>query len=182
MPEARPVGVGEVLGAYGVAGAVRVRPLTRDRARGRSLRDVLAVRDGEEPRSLRVAALREADETWLVTFEGITTREEAAALRGCTIAVPPAESPPLPEGTWYVHDIVGREVVSGDGASLGRVSGVVPTGANDCWEIEGPGGEFLFPALRDLVIEVPPGGGPIRVRLPPGLLEACLRRRKDRTT
>lgn len=179
MPDVQPVGVGEVLGAYGIAGGVRVRPLTKDRARGRSLRDVLAVREGEEPRRLRVAAVREAEGTWLVTFEGISTREEAETLRGLTIAVMPAESPPLPEGTWYVHDIVGREVVAEDGAVLGRVTGVVPTGANDCWEIAGAAGELLFPALRDLVVSVPGGGGPITVRVPPGLLDTRLPRRKE---
>jgi len=177
MEEERPLAVGEVLGTYGVAGAVWVRPLTDARDRARTLSDVLLLRD-EDSRPAKVVSAREVEGRWLVTFEGVSTREEAQTLRGSLVAVPPSTSPPLPEGEWCVRELVGREVRTVDGKSLGTVSDVIRTGANDCWEIQGPEGELLFPALRDLVVGIPKGTGPITVRIPPGLLEACLTRRK----
>jgi len=173
----RPLAVAEVLGAYGVGGAVWVRPLTGARDRARTLSEVLLLRD-DVSRPARVGSAREVEGRWLVTFEGVSTREEAQRLRGFLVAVAPSSSPPLPEGEWYVRELVGREVRTDAGGSLGTVSDVIRTGANDCWEIQGPEGELLFPALRDLVISIPKGTGPITVRVPPGLLEACLTRRK----
>jgi 16S rRNA processing protein RimM len=127
----------------------------------------------------RVTSAREVEGRWLVTFEGTTTREAAAALAGSRVAIEAAASPPLPEGRWYVRDLVGRQVVAEDGRVLGAVTDVVRTGANDCWEISGPDGDLLFPALRALVVQVPPAPGVITVRVPPGLLEACLKKRKS---
>jgi 16S rRNA processing protein RimM len=169
--------VGEVLGAYGVAGAVWVRPLTDARGRARDLADVFLVRD-DVPTPMRVKSVREVEDRWLVSFEGIETREAAGQLGGARLAVPPSSSPSLPAGAWYVHDLVGREVHAEDGRVLGELTDVIRTGANDCWEIRGPGGDLLFPALKGLVLAVPPGERTITVRVPPGLLEACLTRRK----
>lgn len=170
--------MGEITGAYGVAGTLWVRPLTDVPGRERSLEEVIVVRgDGETPR--RVRSAREVDGRWLVSLEGVSAREEAEALVGGRLEVERKASPPLPAGEWYVDDLVGRPVVAEDGRELGRLSGVVRTGANDCWEIAGPDGDLLFPALKGLVLDVPEGNAPIRVRVPPGLLDACLSRKRE---
>ena len=177
MEEPQRVEIGEITGAYGGAGAVWVRPLTDVPNRHRTLAGVLLVRDGAAV-AAQVTSAREVEGRWLVTLEGTATREGAAALAGTRLAVEPAASPPLPEGAWYVRDLVGRAVVAEDGRALGTVTDVVRTGANDCWEISGPDGDLLFPALRALVVAMPAGTGAITVRVPPGLLEACLTKRK----
>lgn len=177
MEESQRIEIGEVVGAYGVAGSVWVRPLSDVPGRAQSLSEVVVLHAGES-HARRVTSAREVEGRWLVTFEGVGTREEAEALAGARLAVEPARSPALPDGVWYVRDLVGRAVVAEDGRELGVVTSVIRTGANDCWEVTGPDGELLFPALRDLVLAVPAGGGAIRVRVPPGLLDACLTKRR----
>src|SRR5678809_614194 len=111
---AATMAVGEVQGAHGVAGAVWVKPLTHFAGRHRSLSEVVLLR-GPETREAHVAHVRVVDDRWLVTFTGVTTREAAEALHGWMVAVPANQAAPLPPGTFLVHELLGREVVTEDG-------------------------------------------------------------------
>jgi len=167
--------IGEILSAYGIKGGVWVRPLTSQAGRGDGLKDVILVKAGDTAPA-RIAEIRSVSGRWIVSFEGVNSREEAEGLRGWTIAVPETDSPSLPDGTFYVHDLIGREVATEEGEYLGSITNVFPTGGNDVYVIEGPAGELLFPALKALVLECPRGERTMRVKMPPGLLEACLHR------
>lgn len=173
MNDLKRFAVGEILRAYGLRGGVWVKPLTGSAARGRELKDVTLVR-GKDTAPARVVSVRVVQNRWIVSFEGIGSREEAEGLKGWTIAVPERSAPPLPEGTYYVHDLIGREVSTEEGEFLGVVVNVFPTGSNDVFVIEGPEGELLFPALKELVLECPRTERTLTVRLLPGLLDACL--------
>jgi len=167
--------IGEIVSAYGVKGGVWVRPLTSRPCGGDGLKDVILVKSGDTAPA-RISEIRALNGRWIVSFEGVNSREEAEGLKGWTIAIPEKDSPSLPDGTFFVHDLVGREVVTEEGEYLGSITNVFPTGGNDVYVIEGPAGELLFPALKELVLECPRGERMMRVKLPPGLLEACLHR------
>jgi len=165
------------MGPHGLEGDVAVRPLSDRPERWKTLKQVVLVRGVDEsPATVRQA--RAVDGRWLVSFEGVRTRQDAEALKGWTMTVPETDSPALPEGTFWVHDLVGRGVEAEDGTELGVIASVFRTGANDVFVIEGPEGELLFPALKELVLSVPADGGRLKVRVPLGLLEC--RSRLDR--
>lgn len=168
--------VGEITRAHGLAGGFWVRPQVDSLERGRGLREVFLM-NGEEERKAAIASLEVLEDRWLVRLEGVDSREGADALRGWKVGVAEADSPALPEGVFYVRDLVGREVVAEDGRALGTLTAVYPTGSNDVYAISGPDGELLFPALKELVLECPRDARTMKVRLPKGLLEACLARR-----
>ncbi len=170
---AAPVAVGEIAAPYGVDGAVWVKPLSDAPGRAGSLKDVTLVKDGAPAREISVVSARELEGRWLVVFDGVVTREDAQALRGFRVTVVEAERPALPDGRIWVADLVGRPVVTEDGEPLGTLTGVIPRAGNDIFVIESARGELLFPALKELVRELPASGA-IRVRLIPGLLDACL--------
>ena len=62
-----------------------------------------------------------------------------------------------------VYEIVGLEVVTEDGKSLGRVSEVLSTGANDVYVVDGPSGETLIPAIASVVEAIDVAGGVLRI-------------------
>ncbi len=174
------IAIGEILGPYGLKGDVWVKPFaessgTRPMPPRAGLEQGVLMR-GEESAPVRIVSIRRAEDRWIATFAGTETREDAEGLRGWLIGVPRSHAAPLPPGVFYVHELLGRSVISEDGATLGRIVNVVSTGSNDVYVIEGDMGELLFPALKDLVIDCPREGGSLRVRVPPGLLEACLSR------
>ena len=82
--------------------------------------------------------------------------------RGALLEVPEDELM-LEVDAYLVSDIVGLEVVGEDGRSLGRVSEVLNTGANDVYVVEGPSGETLVPAIASVVEAIDVAGGVLRI-------------------
>lgn len=61
---------------------------------------------------------------------------DRAVARGTELFVPRDALPPLPDGSYYVADLVGMEVLDENGADVGRVSDVLPGPANDVLELD----------------------------------------------
>ena len=163
--------VGEIGTAHGVRGELRLRPETDFPERLVPGRRVFL--QGPEPRWAEIAGARpQGRGWWLLRLSGVDDRDTAMALRGYLVQVPSTDLPPLPEGQYYHHQIVGLEVVDESGRSLGRVESVERTGANDVYVVRPAGGRtWLLPAIRDVVRRIDPGAGRIEIRLMAGLYE-----------
>ena len=83
--------------------------------------------------------------------------------------MPTDEVVKLPPGTFFWHQIIGLRVKDRDGAVIGIVSEIVPTGANDVYVVKTADGELLLPAIKDVVLEIDPERGAMVVQLLPGL-------------
>jgi 16S rRNA processing protein RimM len=86
------------------------------------------------------------------------------------LVVPESWLPERPEGEYWPFQLVGSEVVTEDGRSLGTVSEVIPNPANDLWvAVDDDGGETLVPAISDVVVDVDVAAKRIVVRAVPGI-------------
>jgi 16S rRNA processing protein RimM len=164
----RYVAVGRIARAHGVRGEVAVLPLTQVGSRFERGSRLLA---GEgEDRPMVVSSSRPHRDRMLVFFEGIRDRDAAEALQGTYLFVPATAVPPLPEGEFWPHELIGCEVIIDGGKTLGRLREVIHTPANDVWSVQGDDGtEILVPALKDVVRDVDLETRRIVVREVPGL-------------
>lgn len=153
--------VGRVGRAHGIRGEVAVRPLSEVDARF-TPGSVLTLEDG---RTLTVRSVRPHRHRLLVRFEEVGDRNGAEALSGEVLLVPASSAPELPEGAYWPHDLVGCEVVTEEGRSLGRVTEVLHNPANDVWVTP----QALVPAVRDVVVKVDLDARRIVARDLPGL-------------
>ena len=78
---------------------------------------------------------------------GIADRDAAAALVGAEIWVTRSALPAPKPGEYYWSDLEGLEVVTIEGVSLGKVSHLVATGANDVLIVKDAKRERLIPFL-----------------------------------
>ena len=157
--------VGRIARSHGVGGEVAVRPLTEVESRFRP-GSVLRLEDG---RVLTVERSRSHHDRVLVKFEEVTDRDDADRLRGSILLGAAAESPPIEDrDRYWVHQVVGLEVVTEEGRSLGRIREVEGNPANDLWVTEGG---VLIPAVREVVVAVDVRAGRVTVREIPGLLD-----------
>ena len=161
------VAVGRATRAHGIHGEVAILSLTDVSERFDTGARVFVGEDGTRP--LTVAGSRPHRDRLLVRFEEVPDRTAAEALAGAYLFVPADSSPALPDGDFWPHQILGAEVRLESGASLGQVAEIVRTQANDVWVTQGPKGESLIPALRDVVASVDVEEGLIVVREVPGL-------------
>jgi 16S rRNA processing protein RimM len=162
----RFIAVGRVTRAHGVKGEVAVLPLSQVESRFEAGSRLLV--EGLD-HTLTVEASRPHRHRLLVRFDEILGRDQAEALQGRYLLVDAEEAPPLPDGEFWPHQLVGCEVVIEGGRSLGHVREVIHTAANDVWVAEGPDGEVLVPALREVVTNVDLGTRRVEVRAVPGL-------------
>ncbi|MGH2678831.1 MAG: ribosome maturation factor RimM [Actinomycetota bacterium] len=157
--------VGRITRAHGIRGEVAVLALSEVPGRfvpGSTLR----LEDG---RSLTVEKARAHHQRHLVKFEQVADRTEAEALRGQVLLVPAADAPPIEEeGRFWVHQVVGLDVVTEDGRALGRIREVQANPANDLWVTDGGA---VIPAVRQVVREVDLDRRVVTVHELPGLLD-----------
>jgi 16S rRNA processing protein RimM len=160
------IAVGRIAKAHGVQGEVTVVVLSEVASRF----DPGAVVWLEDGRSLTVAASRPYRDKLLVTFREVRDRNQAEALQTALLVVPESSSPPLPEGSWWDHQIEGCSVATDSGRQLGTVREVIHTAANDVWSaVDDAGVETLIPVLKNVVISVDVEARRIVVREIPGL-------------
>jgi 16S rRNA processing protein RimM len=158
--------VGRITRPHGVRGELSVMVLSEVPGRF----DAGATVFLEDGRALTVATSRPHKDRVLVTFFELTDRESADALRGAVLFVPESSSPPLAEGSWWDHQLVGCSVATDRGRELGDLRQVIHTAANDVWSaVDGSGVETLIPVLRDVLVSVDTDATRIVVREIPGL-------------
>ena len=172
MQEGRLVAIGEIGRPHGLAGEVRVTPLTDRPERFGTLRECVLwdiVEDRREP--CRVRAARRQGAAVVVAIAGCETPEAAAALTGRLLAVPEAEALPPPEGHFYPWQLEGCQVLTEDGREIGRVLRVETAPAQDLWVIGDGTREHLVPAVPEIVRDVDLNGRRVVIRPPDGLLD-----------
>jgi 16S rRNA processing protein RimM len=142
--------VGLVRGINGLRGLVRIEILTDNESRF-DVGSTLFVEGTDAP--LTIASSHRDGPGMLVGFREIRTREAADALRDAYLVADPV---PLDEGTYFWHDIIGCAVLSHTGEELGTVSDVFRVGGSEVYEVRGPRGEILIPAVAAVVRELNP--------------------------
>jgi 16S rRNA processing protein RimM len=166
VPPEPTVVVGKITKAHGLHGEVLVLVISDNPDRF-ALGASVFLDDGRE---LRIGASRPNGGRLLVTFEGVKDRNGADLLRGSSLVVPLSMLPELPEGEFWPHQLIGCDVVTEAGRSLGTIADVIGNPANDLWAaVDEAGNETLIPAIRDVVISVDVALRRIEVREIPGL-------------
>ncbi len=150
--------VGQVMGAYGLEGAVKVLPLTDFAERfdpGASL-----VLDGC---SHHVEWSRAGQPGLVVKLDGIDNRTMAELFRGRYLEVPEEETKSLEQGRFYHRQVVGLTAVTESGEPLGVITEILERPANDVWVSHDGQVEHLIPAVKDAVVAVDIAGGRVVV-------------------
>jgi 16S rRNA processing protein RimM len=150
--------IGRIGGVYGVKGWVKIHSFTEPAEnllcyRGWKIRR----RDRDPWESIDIDEGRRHGKGLIAHVAGIDDRDAAEALKGCEIAVPRIELPPLEGDEYYWHQLEGLEVVCGD-VLLGRVDHLLETGANDVLVVRGTADsiddrERLIPWIRGQVVK-----------------------------
>lgn len=132
----RLVVVGEVSGAHGVKGWVKIHSYTEPH--DSILEYIPWVLDTKGvTRECKVLAARVQGRSILAQLDQVNDRDQAASLRFSKILVPRERFPKLEPGHYYWFDLVGLQVRTPEGLSLGTVDDMMSTGANDVMIVKG---------------------------------------------
>ena len=162
--------VGEVTGAHGVKGMLKVAPLTDDPFGRFAVGNTVWVEKLAKP--MEIESSQEHKGLLLLKLKGIEDRDMAHALLHTYLKVAKVDLAKLPKGHYYHFDLIGLKVYEGENC-LGELVDIFTTGANDIYTVkpENGGKEILLPALKSVVKKIDLEAGRMEVVVPAGLLD-----------
>ena len=170
--EADRTRIGHLLGPHGVQGGVKLFVLG-DAGQVRALKRVYVEGRGW----LRLTRTDALAPGVVLHLAGVSSREDAEALRGLNVWAADTELPAPEAGVYYYHELRGLTVTGADGLNLGEVVDVVDMGHQDLLLVRHAGGEAYLP-LQAPYVDIRLNGRkrPLSVRLtdeaPEGLFDA----------
>ena len=167
--------IGEIVGAHGLRGEVRVR-ITGDSADHLLDAEVLWLGRGPEVAATRRVVVQGGGPgrggELRLRLEGVEDRDAAEAMKGLRIMTETSALPKLPSGEFYWHELVGCRVESETGFVAGRVQEIWATGAHDVLVVlDDLGVRRLVPTAAALMKSIDLEARRIVVADLPGLLD-----------
>ncbi len=142
--------IGQIVNTHGLRGDLKVMPWCDDP----EIFDELAyvIIDGEE---FDIEKSRMQKNMVLLKLAGIDDINDAEKYRNKILTVPREELGDLPEGTYYICDLLGCCVTTDQGRELGKIRDIIKTGSNDVYVVEDEGGkQVLIPVINEVVLSV----------------------------
>lgn len=174
------ISIGQIVNTHGHKGEVKIMPFT-DEPQSLAQRPALYLVPPEEEkleealgrRPVHIGHSRVHKNMLLAALEGIETMNQAEALKWYFLQIPAEDLKPLPEGRYYIFQLVGLKVFEGT-QYYGEVTEVLQPGSNDVYVVKDPQSsrEILIPALKEVIQKVNLEEGRMDVLLPPGLLDS----------
>lgn len=157
--------IGAIAGAFGVAGEVRLKSFCSEPT------DIAAygtLSTGDGRRQFHITLTRPVAGGLGARIQGVTTKEQADALRGTSLYVPRDRLPSLPDDEFYHADLIGLDAFDAGGVLIGKVTAIYNHGAGDIVEISPTGHKsaLLLPFTTAIVPNVDLTAGRIIVNPP----------------
>lgn len=169
-PTGEPVflAVGKLRRPHGVHGEIIMDVLTDFPERLKPGRIMLV---GAQHLPVQIRSVRGHDQALLIAFKGYDTPEQAGEFRNQILYATAADQPPLEEGEYYHHELIGLTVYDEQGNLLGELAEIMETGANDVYVVRPDAGqEILLPAIDEVILEINLEKKSMSVHVLPGLI------------
>jgi 16S rRNA processing protein RimM len=159
--------VGKISRPHGVRGEIGMILMTQHPEHLMSVKKLYV---GPDYKPYRVERMRRHQEGMIILFSDFKDRDQAELLREQMVHIHMRDAVPLEDGEYYLFQVEGILVVTEEGEELGRLTGLIETGANDVYVITTlEGGELLLPVIPEVIKSVDVQGGKMTVHLLDGL-------------
>lgn len=170
----REILLGTIVKPFGIKGEVKLAP-SEDFWEGvlssSSLYLNVPAEGGETRRELTLKNSRSHQRSYLLTLEGVEDRTSAESLVGASLCIAEEDidvtmpSEPLP------FQVMGCTVRTTAGEEVGVVEGILFSRAHRIYEVKGPRGWNLVPAVDEFIVSIDLEAKEMVIRTIPGLLD-----------
>ncbi len=162
--------IGRVVNTHGIRGNLKIQPWCDDPEVFYDLEEIYI---DDKRYEIENAGLHKT--SVLLKVKGIDSINDAEPLKNKTAYVERSALGELPEGTYYICDLMGLEVKTEDGEVLGVIDDIIKTGSNDVYvlkdETQKRKQPILIPVIDEVVKEVNIEAGYVTVKLLKGLID-----------
>jgi 16S rRNA processing protein RimM len=153
---------GQIVNTHGIRGEVKIVPWA-DSPEFLCQFSTLYI-DGA-PRKVRSARVHKG--SVIALLDGVSDVNDAMLLKNKVVSIS-RDDARLPEGSFFLADIIGLDVVDESGAKLGVLADILSPSVQKVYVVKGDR-DILIPAVPEFILETNVAGGYIKVRLIEGM-------------
>lgn len=146
--------IGQIVNTFGIKGQVKVVPFTDDITQFDTLKQIYI----EKRKNLELFKIEKTNyhkNMIILKLKGIDTPEQAESLRNCYIKINRKDARKLPEGTYFIVDLIGLDVYTDEEKLLGTLEDIYNAGSSDIYVVRtSEGKQILLPAIKDVIKKV----------------------------
>ena len=158
--------IGKIVNTHGLKGHVKVEPWCDGIETFEYLKRVFI-----NNKEYNVESVKSQKNFFLLKLAELNKVEEAELLKGKIINAQEDEMLPLPEGVYYIKDIIGLSVYEGE-KFIGEITDWIETGSNNVYVIKrSKGKDVLIPAIDSVIKEIDIENKRMSVNMLEGLME-----------
>lgn len=161
--------VGKIVNTHGLRGEVKVVPWTDYPEVFEDIEYVYRKTKTDYER-LDLRGIKYQKGNIIVRFAQITDINEAEKYKNQILYAERSHLGELPEGVYYLADLIGLTVIKDDGEVVGTIADVINTGASDIYEVKREGKKsLLIPVIDEVVLGVDLENKKVTVHMMEGL-------------
>ena len=162
--------LGQIVNTFGIRGQVKVKPFTDDIKKFDTFKEIF-VEKKNQLQLFQIEKVNYSKGMVILKLKGIETPEQAETLRNCYIKMDRKNAKKLPEGTYYIADLIGLQVYTDSGELLGKVDDIYNSGSADIYVVKDElGKQILLPGIKDVIKQIDVDNEKIIVHLIDGLI------------
>ena len=163
--ESELIDVGQILGAHGTEGALRIKSFTDVPTRF-APGNILHIQNNTH--SIIDSYTLRKDQL-VIKLTGLSSLKEVEELTGHWVRSQCSSSPVLDHNEFFHYQLIGLPVYSETGEELGIIKEIIQTGSNDVYLVHNGANELLLPAISQVIREINLNEGSMTVTLIDGL-------------
>ena len=161
--------LGQIVNVRGLKGEVKLNSFAEDDSVFETLK-IVYIKKKNEMLEKQIEKVSYTKNQVVLKFKDCNSIDEAEALRNTYLLVKKEDLGELPEGVYYIADLIGLDVYTEEGELLGKVDDIYSTGANDIYVVKNEEGkEKLLPWIDEVIKNIDIDSGKITVNLLEGL-------------
>lgn len=161
--------IGKIVNTHGLRGEVKVVPWTDSPEVFDDLSYVY-IKIKNEYKKLTVKSVKYQKNNVIVKFGEYNDINEILPYKNFVLYAEREELGELPEGVYYIVDLIGLSVYTEDGEFVGKIADVFNAGSSDIYDVKREGKKnLLLPVIDDVVKNVDIEGGKVIVNIMEGL-------------
>ncbi|MBE6082469.1 ribosome maturation factor RimM [Acidilutibacter cellobiosedens] len=142
--------IGKIINTHGIKGEVRVYPLTDYVERFEELKEIYV---GEAKLKLHISSVSYKKGIPILKFKEYDNINDVIKYKNEYIYIDEKNRVELPEGHYFIYEIIGCDVYDNFQNIIGKVKDVLQLSSNDVYVVKDKDSdkEYLIPAIKDVV-------------------------------
>ncbi len=163
--------IGKIVTAVGIKGEVKIYSYAEELSRFKKLKR-LYVGTEEENIEHEILNVKYKGQTVIVKLAGIDERNTAENLKESLVLMAEEDLEELPEGVYYVKDMIGMQVVTDAGRHVGTLNDINTNAPQRLYEVQNENGKLiLIPGVDEIILDIDMAKRQILVKEIQGLYE-----------